>query len=257
MSEIEATDSEQSEKKSKKQMAMDALMPPKEPPPPVRLMRQLEVELTTEEKLEKSQEMLAAMMVRDNLKDEKREKTKSINADIVVAETVIKTLSAAMRSGKERREVECIETHQFDTNTVIITRTDTGKVVEKRAMTLQERQTELPIPASTPKPGEPLSATIGERVAAMPDDGPGTSICGVEIDGRICTREPHEEGAHQLEDMPAITSPQELLDGAAPDEGGEAPARDEAGPRVRRTNPRTTDRRGVTPLLNGEERLGG
>lgn len=219
----DVTNSEETTKKprkSKKEAAQEALAIPKPAPDPVRLVKELEVELTDRERLDRMTELLKAMQHVDELVAQKTLNTSEINADIKTAKRDVRVLQAALNSGKEKRDVECIETMQFPTNTVVITRVDTGAIVEKRAMNQSERQASLPLPidGSTPKPGEPLGATIAERVAAMKDEK-ANAICGAEVDGRICTREPHPDGgAHTLEDLPAITAPQAILDGAKVEE---------------------------------------
>lgn len=70
----------------------------------------------------------------------------SIKADykakVTAHESRIETLSIKIRDKFEMRGVDCVEVKDYDTKTLIITRTDSGEIIEQRML----RQDELQIP---------------------------------------------------------------------------------------------------------------
>lgn len=220
---------------------------PKPPLPPVRLVRELEVELTDKERMERMTDLLKAMKHVDFLAAQKTLQTSEINADIKTAKRDVRVLQAALDENKEKRQVECLERHIFTTNTVEIVRTDTGATVEKRAMNLEERQATLPLGATTPKPGQPLTASIGEQLEAkVPGAGVRgvieareDGLCGAEIDGRECRLESGHAGSHVLtdpapeptEEETAITDPGALIEAGGLGEESAAPKRRRGRPK--------------------------
>lgn len=184
--------SEQVESKSKTKA--------KKPTAPKSVKRDLEVALTDTEMLKRNEELLAAMQARDDLIAQKSEATSNINASIKLAAQHVKELASALRNKKEKREVDCIERMIFPTNTVEIVRTDTGAVVEKRAMTPDERQPVLF--------DAPLTATVGEIAGGKaakrtPEDvvAGDFGTCPKEsAKGERCTRAVGHKGTHAYRD---------------------------------------------------------
>jgi hypothetical protein len=225
---------------------------PKPPPAPVRIMRELEVELTDKEKLTRNVELLEAMEHRDQLRALKSQETADRNAEIKMAEKNVKERASALRSGKEKRPVECIERQIFSQNCVEVVRSDTGAVVEKRAMTLEEREIQLPF-STVPKSGEPLTASIAESLDAK-DPGAGVrgviearedGKCGAEIDGRVCDLDSGHSGSHVLSEAREpegdveIDDPSAVLDAAGM---AETPAAKKRGrPAGSKNTPKATE----------------
>ena len=171
---------------------------------PKSVKRELEVKLSESEVLKRLEELLDASQARDALRSLKSEQTSNINAEIKLAEQRVRDLNAALRNKKEKREVDCIERMVFATNTVEIIRTDTNEIVEKRAMTPDERQPAL---FDAPKPGEPLTATVAEVTKAkrgkalMREAAPEDPPCPKVSDkGEPCTRGLNHLGAHGYRD---------------------------------------------------------
>jgi len=111
---------------------------------PRRLSKKLPVLLTKEEKEKRGKELLDAMTTERDLREEKSAAVGNFNAEIRLAATHISTLAEVLRSGKEDRDVECLETFAYTEKRVVTTRTDTHEVVESRAMSLDEQQEKLP-----------------------------------------------------------------------------------------------------------------
>jgi hypothetical protein len=169
--------------------------------------RDLEVKLSESEVLKRIEELLDASQARDALRSLKSEQTSNINAEIKLAEQRVRDLNAALRNKKEKREVERFERMVFPTNTVEVVRADTNEVVERRAMTVDERQATLP-GVDAPKSGEPLTATVAEVAGAkkgrkaatvaevLGDSERAAVTCGKEFKGQTCTRPKAHRGAH-------------------------------------------------------------
>lgn len=171
----------------------------KKPTAPKSVKRDLEVALTDSEMLKRNEELLAAMQARDDLIAAKSEATSNINASIKLAAQHVKELASALRNKKEKREVDCIERMIFPTNTVEIVRTDTGAVVEKRAMTPDERQPVLFDAPLTATVGEIAGGKKGKPLAreAAPEDPPCPKVSNK---GEACTRGLNHPGSHGYRD---------------------------------------------------------
>jgi hypothetical protein len=78
-------------------------------------------------------------------RERKKEVTAQLNADVEVHRTEVDRLGTLLANGYEYRPVECVESRDFESATIRITRTDTGEIVEDRPMTPAERQRELPL----------------------------------------------------------------------------------------------------------------
>ena len=75
---------------------------------------------------------------------------------IEAAEERIGKAARKLNTGHEERPVECEISLLYDTGRAVVLRCDTGDFVEDRAMTTEERQTELPFDA-------PLAGTLDEQ----------------------------------------------------------------------------------------------
>lgn len=211
--EKEMTMSEQVESKSGKTKAKKDLTPK-----PRRFTQRLEVDLTEKERLALTQTLVGAMQAVNEMIDEKRELVSLKNANIKVAQDEVKKLAASCRSCKEERDVECYEEWSFATNTATVFRADTKARVSERALLIEERQATLP-GVDAPKPGEPLTATVGEiaggkkakkgGVAALLDDVAAFAVAPestfnrcekTSAAGEQCTRPAAHRGAHGYRD---------------------------------------------------------
>ena len=68
---------------------------------------------------------------------------KQIESDIAAAEGALNSAVEKFRSGWEMRSIDCEIRKDFETNTVLTVRLDTGEIIRQRAMTAEERQMAL------------------------------------------------------------------------------------------------------------------
>lgn len=80
-------------------------------------------------------------------KDEAEERKKAVDAQLKseIESHATRSLSLArtINNGYQYKDVDCAMRFDYLTNTVTTVRTDTGEVIESRAMTTEERQVEL------------------------------------------------------------------------------------------------------------------
>lgn len=88
----------------------------------------------------KTDQLVDAEMNLTAKQDEKNAAVSAWNKDIKDIRTTIKTLVSELDSKKELRTVKCFDTPDFKKNKIDTVRTDTGVVVETRAMTAEDRQ---------------------------------------------------------------------------------------------------------------------
>lgn len=69
-------------------------------------------------------------------------------------------LAESIRNGTEIRAVACIETLDWRVGTKTVKRTDTGEVVDEAAISAEERQAELDIPAFDAEPPKGVDAVL-------------------------------------------------------------------------------------------------
>ena len=174
---------------------------------PKRVMKRLHVVLTDSEKLERTTALLEAMSHKDLLIAEKSLATAEANAAIKTAQKSVRELQQALTDGKELREVECLEVHDFARNAVIRQRADTREGVEERAMSLDERQATLPgVEPTKPKAGPgAVIASLGEIVEAKASGKGGKkgARCAAAIEGDRCVLDVGHKGPHALESLDA------------------------------------------------------
>ena len=65
---------------------------------------------------------------------------KQIESDIAREQAELASAVEKYRSGFEMRNIECLVSNKFETNTVTVTRLDTGEIIRERALTGEERQ---------------------------------------------------------------------------------------------------------------------
>jgi hypothetical protein len=122
--------------------AEDAEAPLKQKQPEV-LMRQCRVVLEDADILERNSELMKILREKDeenerfdHVKESHKERIKELDKDFARIRHAIDTRS-------EYRDVECSEIYNFETWTVTVVRRDTNEQVEKRPMTMEERQSKL------------------------------------------------------------------------------------------------------------------
>lgn len=123
----------------------------------------------------------------DQIKNDAKLRIKPLNERIAALKTEID-------EGEERR-VECEELRDFATNTVRIVRLDTGEQIETRALTVDERQQELPLV-------ELQRAVTADDSPAAPEAPPDPVL---EVECPTCTMPPGEpcrDAANNVLDLP-------------------------------------------------------
>lgn len=109
------------------------------------LTRSCKVLLRDSEILESAGKIGRQTQLLAEARERKKEVTAQLNADVEVHRTEVDRLGTLLANGYEYRPVECVESRDFESATIRITRTDTGEIVEDRPMTPAERQRELPL----------------------------------------------------------------------------------------------------------------
>lgn len=160
--------------------------------PPKRIKLMLDVALTDRELAAIGKRAAAKSADIATTEAEKKAANDDFKEAITEAETERDRLLAALANGTEKRLVECIEEHIFATNTVLVTRCDTGEKVSERAMHWGERQGTLP----------------GTDAPATDDDGEAEEP---QVDASERDEEPSSEAGEDEH----IDDPQAVLDGKA------------------------------------------
>ena len=118
--------------------------------------------LTDEELSQISDGLASTLRKYQDLREEKRETVKAYNKRIDDAEREFMRLAAMVNSRREDRPVRVREVFEYNTSTVMRIRTDTGEVVAKRAMKIEERQLELVKKLDEPTKQEELDDALAE-----------------------------------------------------------------------------------------------
>lgn len=113
-------------------------------PAPKRVTKILPVKLTPDEMTSLALRMAEIHGEIGSIEAEKKEKASAYKARIEERRGEMRNISHSLIIRSEMRDVECLESFVFVTNSVETRREDTGDLIERRAMTLQERQAELP-----------------------------------------------------------------------------------------------------------------
>lgn len=158
--------------------------------------RQLQTELTQEEKVARGEEMGKLLAELEGLDSQLKAATSGIKAKINDAKKKQKLLGHVLATGKEEREIEVRTDKDWDRKEVVLVRLDTGAVVERRTMTASEAQADfldrgaepgklLPLDggkAFGEDGGEPQQPELSEdeKVWADAIDGTGRSFPGDE-----------------------------------------------------------------------------
>ncbi len=149
-------------------------------PPPRRFPEMLPVRLSEGEIAERARRASVARQRIAEYEAQKDAATKHWKTKIDGAEMERDELLDTIASGVEERAVECIETFEWRTGTVIVTRGDTGEKVRERAMTALERQPSLP--RVDTKPSTPVEAPAPEETTLANDEDFETPSFPHEVD---------------------------------------------------------------------------
>lgn len=120
---------------------VDAPPAPRKPGQPQKFMRHMDCELTSTELQHRSREAADLMAERDRTEAEYKAAATIGRTQVAGMDVNLRRLARIVRDGVEARPVEC-EARIVGGN-VEVERLDTGEVVETRAMTAEERQTEI------------------------------------------------------------------------------------------------------------------
>lgn len=112
-----------------------------------RTTRILTCELTTQEITQRGERLAALCEQIEQAKDDLASNVKDERERIKALELDRGKLAYIVIHGVEERPVECMTTFDYRTLSVYTVRTDTGEELDRRPMTEQERQRELPINA--------------------------------------------------------------------------------------------------------------
>jgi hypothetical protein len=112
----------------------------------------LDCRLTREEKEDRSKQLVARLDALDKAKDDFKTIQSDYGAEKKALERDIKHLQNALHSGMELRRVEVGMFADANEGSMTYVRQDTGEVIRKRALTVEERQ--RPLPLKSGKKGE-------------------------------------------------------------------------------------------------------
>lgn len=158
--------------------------------PPRRFMAEASCKLTDDELRTRGDELESALADIDTLTEEKKSNAASFKARIELAKERVGDIRDAIRTKKELRDVEMIESFEYRLGVARIVRTDTGELVSERALTGAERQPSLP--------------------------GVSTDDIDEDDDTGVAADEESDSGAQPFDDeddAPSIEDPQAVLDG--------------------------------------------
>lgn len=137
--------------------------------------KSLRCELTEPELLERSQTAARLVVTIDELDAAMKAEAKRRKAVIEEEEAKLRRISAEIRDKATFREIDCERTFDYRLGVVRDVRTDTGEVLNERAMTYSERQLELGIdeaPATSPtEPAPPADDSEAGAIAAAENEG--------------------------------------------------------------------------------------
>jgi hypothetical protein len=105
----------------------------------------LSVPLTDEDILKYGRDCARAQSDKDRIISEAKSVAKDYAAQVSEQDAIIAKLSPRINSGKETRDVVCYQVSNWNTGRVIVSRSDTGEVIEDRPMREEEKQREMVI----------------------------------------------------------------------------------------------------------------
>ena len=105
----------------------------------------LAVVLTEQEVLQYGRDCARAQADRDRIISEAKSVAKDYAAQVSEQDAIIAKLSPRINSGKETRDIMCYQVSNWNMGRVMVSRSDTGEVIEDRPMREDEKQREMPI----------------------------------------------------------------------------------------------------------------
>ena len=105
----------------------------------------LAVVLTEQEVLQYGRDCARAQADRDRIISEAKSVAKDYAAQVSEQDAIIAKLSPRINSGKETRDIMCYQVSNWNMGRVMVSRSDTGEVIEDRPMREEEKQREMAI----------------------------------------------------------------------------------------------------------------
>lgn len=105
--------------------------------------KQLPVVLTDAEILNYGRDCARAQHEHANIKNTAKTVAKEYASKIAEQEAIIARLTVIINSGKETRDIACLELKNWNKGTVTVSRNDTHEVIESRPMREDEKQMEI------------------------------------------------------------------------------------------------------------------
>lgn len=99
----------------------------------------VEVEISSEEAAERTRRLLTVLNEIDTIEADKASRNSDFNTELKQKRKEAHKVRDAINLGKERRDVECYEKPDERRNIVFIVRASDHKVLDERAMTLEDR----------------------------------------------------------------------------------------------------------------------
>ena len=112
-------------------------------PKPETFMKTMEVDVTAEEQNQRKDRLVAVDREIINVEAEKASKSSDFSTQIKTLKKERVALLQAIGTGRERREIPCYLERDDRLGVMRTKRVDTDAVIDERALTLEERQTEL------------------------------------------------------------------------------------------------------------------
>lgn len=127
-----------------------------------RNVESLSCPLTDEEFSDRSSQLARVCEAIDNLEDAQKQQKAAMKAEQARLEADRSALAMAVRRKAETRDVQVSEFADDDSGFMLTIRADTGEIVRKRRLTMDERQIPLPMPDSGQVVGTPATVVPGE-----------------------------------------------------------------------------------------------
>lgn len=134
-------------------------------------IRQLPVQLTEDELRQRAHTMADKTQQREQLEDEKKSQAAAASSRLKILDGELSLLASQIRQGTELRAVDCSAEPDYEAGVMVTTRDDIDEEIERRALTLSERQLEM---AGT----DPAKGTYGPD----PDEPAGDGFEGDPAD---------------------------------------------------------------------------
>lgn len=130
----------------------------------------VEVDVSDEETTARTLRLVEVDRKINETEADKASRVSDFNGELKQLRKERNKLLDAITNRKEKRDVECYEQPDERRNIVFIVRASDGKVLDERAMTLEDRQTPLPFKQKTPEQQEADAASeAAEAGDAQPE----------------------------------------------------------------------------------------